>query len=229
MRVPAALVSRLPAGWLSTIGTCFSAAAWNTKAGSAAAKTSLIRTRSRMSAITARRTTSGASSPSSTSICHSAYSLWSSRTSSPGRRAGQLAGKFRADRAAGASDQHAASRHQARHAGQVQMHLLAGASRSSIGTGRSSRRSARVSAVGRGARWTGRPTRSASAIRAASGAPREVGFRHDQPRWQPALARSARRAPRAPRAAVPRMGRLCMRRPAWRSASASRPMMRGPA
>ncbi len=59
----AALVSSPSSGLASTIGTCFSAAAWNTSSGRAAANTASMRGSSRMSAITARRGRPGAARP----------------------------------------------------------------------------------------------------------------------------------------------------------------------
>ena len=84
MRVPTALVISPSSGLASTIGTCFSAAAWNTNSGRISSHTDRIRASSRTSARQICRATVGCDSASSVSICHSAYSPLSSSTSDAG-------------------------------------------------------------------------------------------------------------------------------------------------
>ena len=125
-RVPAALVSRPSSGLASTIGTCFSAAAWNTSSGRYSSKTARMRASSRMSASSAlARRRAGGARPSSRSICQRAYSPLSSRIESCRAEGRDLAGEFAADRAAGAGDDDAAALDQARHAFPVERHLRA--------------------------------------------------------------------------------------------------------
>ena len=67
-RVPSALVSSPSSGSFSTIGTCFSAAAWKTSSGRISSSRRRMRGSSRTSARTERRGTSGWRSRSSRSI-----------------------------------------------------------------------------------------------------------------------------------------------------------------
>ncbi len=219
-RVPTALVSSPSSGFASTIGTCFSAAAWNTSSGSWSANTARSRPASRMSAMTTRRVTPGACSASSVSICHSAYSPLSSSTSS----AGASVASCRASSEPMLPPAPVTSTRRPRTSRAIASRSSGTCgrfSRSSIATGRSSiraaspARSAVSSAVGRGARRTGMPAASAVAINVASGGPAKSGSVSTSAEG----VRSSRRSRSStgpsssspPRIACPRS-----RRPVWR-------------
>ena len=125
-RVPATLVSRPSSGLASTIGTCFSAAAWNTSSGRHCSNTARTRASSRMSASSDSRGTCG-------------WRLGQFQVDQPqrvfavveqdqplGTEGGDLARQFAADRAAGAGDDDPPALDQPRHALAVERHLRAG-------------------------------------------------------------------------------------------------------
>ncbi len=122
-RVPATFVCRPSSGLASTIGTCFSAAAWNTSSGRQRSNTSRTRGSSRMSTSSDSRGTCGWRSASSRSISHNAYSPLSIRISRSGPEGSDLTRQLAADRATGAGDDDPPPLDQARHAFAVERHL----------------------------------------------------------------------------------------------------------
>ena len=227
-RVPTALVSSPSSGFASTIGTCFSAAAWNTSSGRASSK---IGADARLVADVgdaARRATSGWVSASSRSICHSAYSPLSSRMSCAGPKRGDLAGELAADRAAGAGDDHAPALDQPRHALAVERHLrpvqqvLDGDRRSSTVPPARAAGAAR-SGGGRGGP-AGHAPRRAPATRQRSR--RQIAASPPPRAGQPILLPRAAASTAAASVSVPRIGAPWMRRPICARAEASRPTTR---
>ncbi len=163
-RVPATLVSSPSSGLASTIGTCFSAAAWNTSSGRYASNTARMRASSRMSAISALavhlRVGLG---QLDVDLPQRVFAVVEQdQRLRPERR--DLARELAADGAAGAGDDDAAALDQPRHALAVERHLRRG----SAGP-RSPPGAAPAGAPGRRgrARWGAGARRSASPNRSA--------------------------------------------------------------
>ena len=232
--VPAALVSSPSNGLASTIGTCFSAAAWNTSSGRRSSNTARIRISSRMSAIKVLRCNSGWVSASSRSICHNAYSPLSSSTSISGPRAATW--RASSEPMVPPAPVTITRRPWMSRAIPSRSSGTCGRfSRSSIATGLSCNRAgalltagvavAGCSAVGLGARRTIRPWAWASSISLPSTAPDRSGEAiTSMAGSRPSAFNRSSTARRS--SDEPRIGWPWMRRPVWREPSARSPATR---
>ena len=235
-RVPAALVSRPSNGFASTIGTCFSAAAWNTSSGRSASNTARMRASSRISAIRVWRRNSGWVSANSRSICHSAYSPLSSSTSNSGPKAATW--RASSEPMVPPAPVTITRRPWISRAIPSRSSGTCGRfSRSSIATGLSCSRAgasarpiggvavAGCRAVGRGARRTINPCACASSISLPSAGPERSG--EAMTSMPGSRCSDFNRSSTAPRSSEePRIEWPWMRRPVWREPSAKSPATR---
>ena len=212
-RVPTVLVSRSSPGFASPIGTCFSAAAWNTRSGRNSEKTARMRPWSRTSAMQVWRGVPGCVSCSSWSMLHRAYSPLSSNIRWLGPRPAHC--RASSDPMVPPAPVTSTRRPRTSAAMPSRSSGTCGRfSKSSMATGASSISPFWVdcSAVGRGTRRTGTPCVSACASTSASTGPAKSGCVTTSAAGSRPSARS-----RASTAAVwptsPRMAWPWMRRP----------------
>ena len=230
MRVPAALVSRPSSGLASTIGTCFSAAAWNTSSGRNSSTTARMRASSRMSASTARRGTDGVALAQFQVDLPQRELAVVEQHQHLGAEGGHLPRQFAADRAARAGHQHAAALHQPRHALAVERHLRA--VQQVLDGDRPQfqplRRCARPRSSAVGPRCARHPQPVALGHLHQRGQHRRRACRARSPPAPPAGAARARSrsSTAAASATLPRIGQPWMRRPVCACPSDSRPVTR---
>ena len=231
-RVPTALVSRPSSGFASTIGTCFSAAAWNTSSGRTASNTARMRASSRMSAMhglarhraDGSRPARGRSARARIRRCRAAPAA-PARAPPPGAPAPSRSCRRRRSPAR-AAPAPAAPCPRGRAA------LAAGSagprSRPAQLDARPMRRRPGRAGSARGARRTGTPSRLGGlASSSASASPARSGSVTTSGRPAPALGAQPVAARRRPRRAPPRIGRPWMRRPVCRAPSAEQARARG--